>query len=133
VFFDKLSLRQKSALLGLAKRMMIADALVRVEEDALYTVLKSELGPGVDAPSDYVFGEIDVSPFDDPFSQMVLVLTLSVMAYVDDNFHHSESSVLDEVKSKLNFSEDDLRIMMDIAERQGALIKDVQALFVRIC
>lgn len=129
MFFEKLSLRQKTALLALAKRMMIADAKIRVEEDALYQILQTELGPGVRAPAQDVYGAIDVSDFDDPHSRLVLLLALAIMAYIDDNFHPSESSVLTEVIDQLGFSSELVDTALRIAERQGALVVEVEQLF----
>lgn len=129
MFFDKLSARQKVALLGLAKRMMIADAKVRIEEDTLYEILKTEMGPGIDVPTQDVFGEIDVSAFDDRYSRLTLLMTLAVMAHIDDNFHPSESSVLDAVIKGIGFSPDTVAVVMDLAARQGALVAEVEALF----
>lgn len=129
MFFEKLSLRQKIALLALAKRMMIADAKVRVEEDALYQILRNELGPGVDAPTQDVFGPIDVSEFDDRHSRLVLLLALAIMAFIDDNFHPSESSVLSQVTEQLGFSKELVARAMDIAERQGAIVVEIENLF----
>ena len=132
IVFDKLSLRQKTVLLALAKRMMIADAKVVVEEDALFSLLQSELGQGILTPTQDVFGEIDVSVFDDTHSRMVLVLTLATMAFIDDNFHPSESSVLMKVTEQVGFSASDIAAVMDIAERQGILVRDATALFTRV-
>jgi hypothetical protein len=129
MFFEKLSARQKVALLALAKRMMIADAKVRIEEGALYDILKTEMGPGINVPTQDVFGEIDVSAFDDRYSRLVLLLTLAVMAHIDDNFHPSESSVLDAVIEGIGFSEETVATAMDLAARQGALVAEAEALF----
>lgn len=129
MFFEKLSLRQKTSLLALAKRMMIADAKVRVEEDALYQVLRTELGPGIEAPTQDVFGPIDVSEFDDPHSRLVLLLTLAIMAFIDDNFHPSESGVLAQVTEQIGFSREMIATAMDIAERQGAIVVEIESLF----
>ncbi|MDF1747665.1 MAG: hypothetical protein P1V34_02195 [Alphaproteobacteria bacterium] len=132
IVFDKLSLRQKTVLLALAKRMMIADAKVVVEEDALFSMLHAELGASVSTPTQDVFGEIDVSVFDDTHSRIVLILTLATMAFVDDNFHPNESSVLMQVTEQVNFSASDIARVMDIAERQGRLVKDAEELFQRM-
>lgn len=129
MFFEKLSFRQKTSLLALAKRMMIADAKVRIEEDVLFSVLKIELGPGIEPTTQEIFGDIDVSAFDDKFSRMVLLLTLAIMAYIDDNFHPTESSVLTEVIDELGFSDELVAQVMDLAERQGALVTEVSSLF----
>jgi len=102
IVFDKLSLRQKTVLLALAKRMMIADSKVVIEEDALFGMLHAELGTNISTPTQDVFGEIDVSVFDDAHSQVVLILTLATMAFVDDNFHPNESSVLMKVTEQVN-------------------------------
>lgn len=129
MFFEKLSMRQKTALLALAKRMMIADAKVRVEEDALYHVLKTELGGGVEAPTQDVFGPIDVSEFDDPHSRMVLLVTLAIMAHVDDHLHDTEYQVLNDVTNQIGFPPELVKKAMDIAERQGDIVMEIQALF----
>ncbi|WP_169626301.1 hypothetical protein [Pacificispira spongiicola] len=129
VFFEKLSIRQKTALLALAKRMMIADAKIRIEEDALFTLLRAEVGAGLEPPTQDVFGKIDVSLFDDRYSQLVLLMTLAVMAFVDNHFHASESSVLNEVIARLDFDEETIAQAMAMAERQGALIREVEDFF----
>ena len=129
VFFEKLSIRQKTALLALAKRMMIADAKIRIEEDTLFTLLRSEIGPGLEPQTQDVFGKIDVSLFDDRFSQLVLLMTLAVMAFVDDHFHPSESPVLNEVIANLDFDEETISSAMDIAERLGTLIRQTEEFF----
>ncbi|MEQ8830445.1 MAG: hypothetical protein RLW87_11610 [Alphaproteobacteria bacterium] len=131
MFFEKLSLRQKIGLLSLAKRMMIADAKVRVEEDALFQILRTELGPGIDAPTQEVFGPIDVSEFDDPHSRLVLLMTLAIMAFIDDNFHPSESGVLAQVTDQIGFPRDLIAQAMDIAERQGAIVVEIENLFAK--
>ena len=56
IVFDKLSLRQKTVLLALAKRMMIADSKVVIEEDALFGMLHAELGTNISTPTQDVFG-----------------------------------------------------------------------------
>ncbi|HAD99937.1 MAG TPA: hypothetical protein DCL95_12225 [Rhodospirillaceae bacterium] len=132
IVFDKLSLRQKTVLLALAKRMMIADSKVVIEEDALFGMLHAELGANLSTPTQDVFGEIDVSVFDDAHSQVVLILTLATMAFVDDNFHPNESSVLMKVTEQVNFSPSEIAAVMDLAERQGRLIKDTESLFQRM-
>lgn len=132
IVFDKLSLRQKTVLLALAKRMMIADSKVVIEEDALFGMLHAELGANLSTPTQDVFGEIDVSVFDDVHSQVVLILTLATMAFVDDNFHPNESSVLMTVTEQVNFTPSEIAAVMDLAERQGRLIKDTESLFKRM-
>lgn len=126
---DKLSIRQKSALLGLAKRMMIADAKVKVEEDALFQMLRNELGRSVHAPTRDVFGDIDVSAFDDKFSKLVLLIVLITMAYIDDNLHPSESTVLNEVIPMLDLPKEIVDEAMSLAERQGELVRNLVGLF----
>jgi hypothetical protein len=132
IVFDKLSSRQKTVLLALAKRMMIADSKVVIEEDALFGMLHAELGTNISTPTQDVFGKIDVSVFDDAHSQVVLILTLATMAFVDDNFHPNESSVLMKVTEQVNFSPSEIAAVMDLAERQGRLIKDTESLFRRM-
>ena len=129
---DKLSIRQKAALLGLAKRMMIADAKVKVEEDTLFQMLRNELGRSVHAPTRDVFGEIDVTPFDDSFSKMVLLLTLAAMAYIDDNLHPTESSVLNEIIPQLDLPKEITDEAMVLAERQGQLVREGIAMFSKL-
>lgn len=129
MFFEKLSVRQKTALLALAKRMMIADAKVRVEEDALYHILKTELGGGIEAPTQEVFGPIDVSEFDDPHSRLVLLITLAIMAHVDDHLHDTEYMVLNEVANQVGFPLELVEKALSIAERQGDIVMEIQALF----
>lgn len=131
MFFGKLSLRQKNALLAMAKRMMIADSKVKPEEDIFFNILRSELGPKTYVPADEVYGEIDVSMFDDSYSRLVLLMTLAIMAYVDDSFHPKESSVLAEVIQQIGFADDIVAEAMSIAETEGNLIKQVQGLFAR--
>lgn len=126
---DKLSMRQKSALLGLAKRMMMADSQVKIEEDTLFQMLRNELGRTVHPPTRDVFGEIDVSAFDDNFSKLVLLMTLTTMAYIDDSLHETESSVLKHVIPQLDLPPEITDKAMALARRQGALVREGIALF----
>ncbi len=129
MFFHKLSQVQKVRLLALAKRMMIADAKVRVEEDAMYGVLRTELGLGTDPPTQDVFGEIDVSPFDDTYSRLLVLLTLATMAHIDNNLHQSESDVLREVAARFGVDDATYARIMGLAERQGDLVRDFEDFF----
>jgi len=129
MFFHKLSQVQKVRLLALAKRMMIADAKVRIEEDAMYAVLRTELGLGSDPPTQEVFGEIDVEPFDDPFSRLLAVFTLATMAHIDNNLHQSESDVMREVAARFNMDDKTYARIMDLASRQGDLVREFEEFF----
>lgn len=91
--------------------MILADGDVAPEEDEILESIKSELGDGITAPPEEVFGSTNADSFDTRRSRVIAVLEILVMAHSDSHLHIDESAVLSEICSALEINDEDLDAM----------------------
>lgn len=120
MFLDQLSDVQKNSYLALVTRMILADGDVAPEEDAYLETIKGEMGDGVMAPPEEVFGSTNAAVFDDRKSRVIAVLEILIMAYSDEHLHIDESTVLKEICGALEITDDELAAMAAWAEKATA-------------
>ncbi len=134
MFLSDLSGDQKNSYLALVTRMILADGDVAPEEDEALDNIKGELGDGVMAPPEEVFGSTNAAVFDNRRARVIAVLELLAMAYSDSHLHIDESAVLAEISGALEISDDELAAMSAWAKRsvagddEAALRADAEAM-----
>jgi len=103
MFLQQLTARQKSSFLALVTRVMLADGEVAPEEDVVLLRLKKDLGEGVVAPAEEIFGVTNSAIFETRRLRRITYLELMVLAYSDDKIHPDESTVLTEIARAFEF------------------------------
>lgn len=120
MYLDTLSERQKQSFLALATRMMMADGEVAPEEEALLNERKAAMGGDIVAPPAEIFGATNAEVIDTRQARVYITFELLVLMLSDENVHIDESSVLDEICSALEISDDDRDRMHDLAQRANS-------------
>ena len=134
MFLDRINDRQKQSFLALATRMMMADGEVAPEEEALLNDRKAAMGGEIVAPAAEIFGATNSEVIDTREARVFVTFELLVLMVSDDSVHIDESSVLDEICSALEISDDDRATLQDLAVRanqnpdDGAVKDGVEAL-----
>lgn len=134
MFLGELNDNQKRSYLALVTRMILADGDVAPEEDEALEGIKGELGAGIIAPPEEVFGSTNAAVFDSRRARVIAVLEVLVMAHSDQHLHIDESSVLNEICGALEISDADLEAMTAWAKRavagedEASLKADAEAL-----
>ena len=100
MFLSGLSDSTKSASLGLAKKMIAADDVVRPEEAEMLrdVALEMELDPDIDPPETSV-AEL-CAAVSDPRARASILLELASFAHVDSEYADSERALLASVASE---------------------------------
>ena len=117
MFLSELNEDQKRSYLALATRMILADGDVAPEEDAVLNSIRTELGEGIIAPPEEVFGTTNADVFDTLKSRVIVVLEILVMAYSDQRLHVDEWTVLEEIRTALGVDDAALETMTAWARR----------------
>lgn len=134
MFLGELNDSQKGSFLALATRMILADGDVAPEEDEILEAIRDEMGGGIVALPEEVFGSTNAAVFDSRRARVIAVLEILIMAHSDSHLHIDESSVLAEICGALEISADDLEAMTAWAKRavagedEAALRADADAL-----
>lgn len=127
MFLTQLTPAQKNSFLALATRMVLADGTVEPAEDEQLNAIRVEMGPGVKAPPDEVFGMTNPKPFDTRKSRLVVLWELMVMGYSDDQFHPDESAVLNEVCRAFRITWEERERIETLARTEARLIREALA------
>jgi tellurite resistance protein len=124
MFLSQLSPEQKNSFLALATRMVLADGTVEPEENERLNAIRDELGPGVKAPPEEVFGTTNPAPFDTRRSRLVVLWELMVMGFADDRFHPDESAVLNEVCRAYRITWEEREHIEALAKIEARLLRE---------
>ena len=121
MFLNLLNDRQKQSFLALATKVVMADGGVVPEENVTLNVRVAEMGGGVVAPPEEIFGDANTAVFDPPKSQFIVILELMVIAYSDEEFHADERPIIDYLAKSFGISAENMKIFEDWARRQAPL------------
>lgn len=121
MFLNMLTDAQKCAFLAMATKVVMADGGVGPEEDAALEVRRAEMGGGVTAPAEQIFGPSDTAVFDTRRSQTIALLELYLLAYSDSKFDPDERPILDELRTAWGIDAAAAAEIEAWAERQAPL------------
>lgn len=121
MFLNLLNDTQKRAFLAMATKVVMADGGVMPEEDVTLAIRRAEMGGGVTAPPDQIFGPSDTDVFDSRRSQTIALIELYVLAYSDAKFHPDERPILDDLRKTWGFGDDEVADIEAWAQRQAPL------------
>ncbi|MBO6522160.1 MAG: hypothetical protein JJ900_18670 [Rhodospirillales bacterium] len=121
MFLNLLTDRQKQSFLALATKVVMADGEVVPEENVTLKVRAAEMGGGVKAPPDEIYGAPNFDVFDTPQSRTIVILELMVIAYSDDEYHEDERPIIDDFIKKFGFTDDEVARFEKWAMRQSPL------------
>ncbi len=96
MFISNLNLEQQSALLKCAEILIHSDDIVSKEEDAIWDVLKAQCDSNVVMPTNFELASLR-ELFDDEKDKVSFLLELIAVAFIDDEYHEKEESLLDEI------------------------------------
>lgn len=99
----------------------MADGEVVPEENVTLKVRAAEMGGGVKAPPDEIYGAPNFDVFDTPQSRTIVILELMVIAYSDDEYHEDERPIIDDFIKKFGFTDDEVARFEKWAMRQSPL------------
>lgn len=124
MFIGNLNRHQQSVFLGFAEQVVAADGIVSSEEEAMMTIIKSQMLP------DIVKEEAEVQEirniFDTKSARASMILELFGLAYADqdDHSYDSEKKIIQDVASACCISEMELSDMESWVVHQLALVRE---------
>lgn len=121
MFLNLLNDRQKQSFLALATKIVMADGGVVPEENVTLKVRVAEMGGGVVAPPEEIYGDANVTVFDTHQARLIVILELMVIAYSDDEFHADERPIIDDLATSFGISREDINVFENWAKRQAPL------------
>lgn len=121
MFLNILTERQKQSFLALATKVVMADGEVVPKENVTLNVRVAEMGGGIKAPPEEIYGEPKFDVFDSQQSQTIVILELLVIAYADGEFHEYEQPIINQLIEKFGISPARLGQFEDWAKRQSPL------------
>jgi uncharacterized tellurite resistance protein B-like protein len=121
MFLNLLTERQKQSFLALATKVVMADGAVVPEEHVMLNVRVAEMGGGIKAPPEEIYGEPNFAVFDTQRARIIVLLELMVIAYSDGEYHEDERPIIRQLAEKFEIGEADMEQFEDWAKRQSPL------------
>ncbi len=127
MFLSRLNQDQKKSFLALATKMALADGRVAVQEVALLEGLADTFGHDMDVPAEEIFGATNTGPFDTRASRVITLFGMFTVAFIDDNLHIDESTVLLETIAAFGFSDEEVEQIKDWAQAEARRFNELNA------
>ncbi len=121
MFLNLLSERQKQSFLALATKVVMADGGVVPEEHVTLNVRVAEMGGGIKAPPEEIYGEPNFAVFDTQQARIIVVLELMVIAYSDGEYHDDERPIISQLSKAFGIGATEMLQFEDWAKRQSPL------------
>lgn len=129
MFLCNLNSEQKQAFLGLAHHFISVDGQLAVQEQAMLSAMKTEMGlaESIEVPKSE-FSEL-LTQFDSRQAKITALLEIIGLGYSDNDFHSKESEIVEQMAKKFEVSIDEILQMESWVIRQIMLMREATQFF----
>jgi|GEM_PF-1928952 len=129
MFLHQLNDEQRSLLVTLATRMVVADNVVALQEIAAMNDLLAEIGNWKSDEPNPTDRETIMRVFNDKKTRVLAAFELLFIAHVDEQFHTAESDLFKQLCDDFGFTDKEFEIMVGLAGEGAHVFNGLRGIY----